>query len=96
MVRFVPDGESLEGLIESSGVSDAEGRFELTTSDNRKGAVPGSGKILLTDLLEERPAQGEVAKSQPRFPATFGVLGPASLTGTVTEGVPLEVEIPGQ
>jgi hypothetical protein len=96
MVRFVPDGESLEGLIESSGVSDADGRVEFMTSDNRKGAVPGPGKILVTDLLEERPAQGEVAKNKPRFPPSYGILGPVALTGTVAEGVPLEVEIPVQ
>ena len=96
MVRFVPDGESLEGLIESSGTSDADGRVEFMTSDNRNGAVPGSGKILVTDLLEERPAQGEVAKNKPRFPPSYSILGPTSLTGTVAEGVPLEIEIPAQ
>jgi hypothetical protein len=96
MVRFVPDGESLEGLIESSGITDADGRVELMTSDNRKGAVPGPGKILVTDLLEERPAQGEVAKNKPRFPPSYGILGPTSLTATVAEGVPLEVEIPAE
>ncbi len=96
MVRFVPDGESLEGLIESSGVSNADGLFDLTTSDNRKGAIPGPGKILVTDLMEERPAQGEVAKNPPRFPASYGVLSPTSLTATVAEGTPLEIEIPAR
>lgn len=96
LVRFVPDGKSLEGLIESSGVSNAEGAFELITSDQRKGAIPGPGRILVTDLLEERPAQGEVASSPPRFPAGYGVLNNNSLTATVTEGTPLAVEIPPQ
>lgn len=93
MVRFVPDGEKEVGLISSSGVSDSEGRFQLMASDGREGAVPGPGKILLTDLDEERPAQGQVATKMPRLTPEHGVLGAGSLAITVAEGTELAIDV---
>jgi hypothetical protein len=93
LVRFVPEGKQETGLISSSATSDTEGRFQLVASDGRDGAIPGPGHILLTDLEEERPAQGEVATKAPRLPPDYGVLGPASLTATVAEGAELAVDV---
>ena len=93
MVRFVPDGEQETGLISSTGISDAEGRFQLVASDGRDGAVPGPGQILLTDLEEERPAQGEVSTKAPRLSPEHGVLGAGSVAVTVVEGTELAVDV---
>jgi hypothetical protein len=93
MVRFVPDGKQETGLISSTGISDAEGRFQLVASDGREGAVPGPGQILLTDTEEERPAQGEVSTKVPRLKPEHGVLGAGSLAVTVVEGTELAVDV---
>ncbi len=93
MVRFVPEGKQETGLISSTGVSDAEGRFQLVASDGREGALPGPGKILLTDTEEERPAQGEVSTKVPRLLPEHGVLGAGSLAVTVVEGAELAVDV---
>ena len=59
MVRFVPDGNEIDGNLSSSAVTDQEGHFRLVATDGRDGAIPGPGHVLLVDLNEERPAQGE-------------------------------------
>ena len=93
MVRFVPEGKQENGLISSTGISDAEGRFQLVASDGRDGAIPGPGHVLLTDTEEERPAQGEVATKPVRLPAEYGVLSARSPAVTVVEGTELAVDI---
>ena len=93
LVRFFPDGKQETGLISSSATSDTEGRFQLVASDGRDGAIPGPGYFLLTDLEEERPAQGEVSTKAPRHPPEYGVLGPAPLIVTVAEGTELAVDM---
>ena len=96
MDRFVPDGKDINGNIASSGVTDEQGHFRLIASDGRDGAVVGPGHVLLVDMAEERPAQGEEAVTTPRFSSDYSVLAGRSLTATVTEGVPMEVAIPAE
>lgn len=93
MVRFVPEGKQETGLISSTGISDAEGRFQLVASDGREGAIPGPGQVLLTDTEEERPAQGEISTKAPRLLPEHGVLGAGSVAVTVVEGTELAVDV---
>ena len=96
LIRFVPEGKEINGNIESSGVTDEQGNFRLTASDGRDGAVPGPGHVLLVDMAEERPVQGEEAVATPRFSSDYSVLNGRSLTATVTDGVAMKVEVPAQ
>jgi hypothetical protein len=94
MVRFVPVAGGIEGDLSSSGVTDEQGGFHLVASDGRDGAIPGAGHVLLVDLDEERPAQGEEATKLPRFPAELGVLNERSITAQVVANTPLKIQLP--
>ncbi len=96
MVRFVPEGVEIEGNLSSSGVTDEQGNFRLVASDGRDGAIPGAGHVLLVDLDEERPAQGEELTKEPRLHATFGILSASSLSAEVAADKPLLIQIPVQ
>ena len=96
MVRFVPTGDEIDGNISSSGITDEQGRFRLAATDGRDGAIPGPGHVLITDLNEERPAQGEEATQVPRFPADLGVLNSGSLKAEVVADKPLDIKLPAQ
>ena len=96
MVRFVPAGGEIEGNLSSSGITDEQGKFRLVASDGRDGAIPGAGNILLVDLDEERPAQGEEATREPRFSTDLGVLSGQSLAAEVVADKPLIIEVPVQ
>jgi hypothetical protein len=96
MVRFVPDGGEIEGNLSSSGVTDEQGKFQLVASDGRDGAIPGPGHVLLVDLDEERPAQGEELTKEPRLHPTLAVLSANSLTAEVAADKPLMIEVPVQ
>ncbi len=96
MVRFVPAAGEIEGDLSSSGVTDGQGVFRLVASDGRDGAIPGVGHVLLVDLDEERPAQGEKVTKLPRFPAELGVLNGRSLTAEVVANTPLKIQLPVQ
>ena len=65
-------------------------------SDGRDGAIPGVGHVLLVDLDEERPAQGEKVTKLPRFTAELGVLNGRSLTAEVVANTPLKIQLPVQ
>jgi hypothetical protein len=71
MVQFMPDAsKGCEGPT-SSGISDASGRFELTTLDNRPGAVVGEHVVLLIDQDEDRPEQGEESQRPSRLSSSY-------------------------
>jgi hypothetical protein len=91
---FVPVGSEIEGNLSSSGVTDEKGDFQLVASDGRDGAIPGAGHILLVDLDEERPAQGEELTKEPRLNPTYGVLSENSLTAEVAADKPLMIQVP--
>ena len=94
MVRFVPSAGEIEGDLSSSGVTDEQGLFHLVASDGRDGAIPGPGHVLLVDLDEERPAQGEEATKLPRFPAELGILNERSISAEVIADTPLKIQLP--
>lgn len=96
MVRFVPDGNEIDGNLSSSAVTDEQGHFRLVATDGRDGAMPGSGHVLLVDLNEERPAQGEEATTLPRFPSGLGVLTPQSMIAEIVANQPLTIQVPVQ
>lgn len=96
MVRFVPEGAEIEGNFSSSGVTDEQGNFRLMASDGRDGAIPGAGHVLLVDLDEERPAQGEEATQEPRIRADLGILSANSIAVEVAADKPLRIELPVQ
>jgi hypothetical protein len=73
-IQFQPDG--LKGGLgpTSFASTDAEGKFRLRTSDGRDGAVVGTHLVILTDELEDRPAQGSRgAPKPPRVAAKFSL-----------------------
>jgi hypothetical protein len=86
MVQFMPN--SLQGSKgpTSFGVTDDSGKFVLKTHDGREGAVVGQHMVTLFDSQEERPAQGQVAKTKPRLASRYSVGGPNALTAEVKEG----------
>ena len=94
MVRFVPSAKAIEGDLSSTGITDEHGAFRLVASDGRDGAIPGTGHVLLVDLDEERPAQGEEATKLPRLPAELGVLSERSITVEVVANTPLKIQLP--
>ena len=101
MVRMVPEVKTSKGAISgegglaSSGVTNDAGEFRLIATDNRDGAVAGPARVLLTDTLEERPAQGETASAPPRIDGKYGVLGTESITVEVKGGEePIVIEVP--
>src|SRR5437870_3164880 len=49
-VEFLPDPEQGTHGPRSEGVTDQEGRFLLTCDNGRTGAVPGTHRVLVTDL----------------------------------------------
>jgi hypothetical protein len=96
MVQCLPDALRGAKGPTSSGISDEDGWFKLMTLDGKEGAVVGPCKIVLADLEEDRPAQGERAEFPPRIPATYSVVGPHGLSGEVKEdGEPIEIDVRG-
>jgi hypothetical protein len=57
-VAFIPD----KGML-ASGTTDAEGRFELTTSEPGDGATPGTYKVAINFVPEQTP-------EMPGFPGS--------------------------
>ncbi len=66
-VQFLPEHVKGEKRPTSFALTDDDGNFILKTSDGKDGAVPGPHVVLLSDTQQERPPQGEVAKTKPRL-----------------------------
>lgn len=94
MLQFVPDPQ--EGALRptSFAVSDADGRFRLRTYDGKEGAVEGEHTVVLSDTLEERPAQGENATRPPRIDSKFGTVAGGIRREVSDGGDPIAVEVP--
>src|SRR5947209_1784127 len=60
MVRFIPTGE---GGREATGLTDAEGVFQLETSGTKDGALPGNYKV--TVEYHEAVSQTEFEAPKP-------------------------------
>lgn len=93
-VQFLPDvGEDQRGVWPTSyGITAEDGTFDLWTSDNKEGAVPGRHKLILVDLDEERPEQGKERTRPVRLDGRYAVAG--TMTATVEPDQLIEVAIP--
>lgn len=76
MVRFIPNvvDETVKAPS-SQAITDADGKFELYTTDNKPGAFVGKHKVALVDTLIERVAQGESSSKPLRLSSKFSQLG---------------------
>lgn len=69
-VQFLPDPEKKTKGPRSTGVTNAEGRFQLLCDDGQKGAVIGHHRVLIRDLKMfgdkiGRLSEAEAAKLPP-------------------------------
>ena len=94
-IQFLPDVMKGGKGPTSYATSDADGKFKLQTYEGKDGAVPGSHRVVLVDIDEERPAQGQAMKKRPRLDGRFS-LPNAGLAAEVTAGSgPLLLEATG-
>jgi hypothetical protein len=94
MVQFLPQVKKGELGPTSSGVSGQKGEFELVTQDGKPGAMVGACKVLLTDMEEERPAQGQTAVKRPRIPSDYTTVNPRTIEVEVKPGgEPITIEV---
>jgi hypothetical protein len=70
-VQFQPDGLKGNKGPTSFANTDGEGKFRLKTFDGRDGAVVGAHRVVLADLDEDRPAQGQPMTRPPRLNAQY-------------------------
>lgn len=87
-VQFLPDPEQDTRGPRSTGVSDKDGRFRLTTDDKRPGAVPGKHRVLVEDLQQwDGIRMGRADSNKP--------LKPSRLPGRYSDAAktPLKVEV---
>lgn len=92
MVQSMPDIMAENNGPTSSGISNANGEFELKTTDQKPGAVPGKHIITLVDMDEERPEQGSPAAKPPRFDSKYST-GRGGIQIEIKEGVAIEIDI---
>ncbi len=81
-VGFIPD----KGML-ASGITDAEGRFDLTTSDPGDGAIVGAYKVSINFVPEQTPEMpgfpgSENAPKSP-IPTKYADVSTSGLTATV-------------
>ncbi len=93
-IQFLPNVTKNDGTPwpSSHAISGADGSFELRTSGNLPGAVPGEHNLILVDTDEERPAQGQNATKPPRIDSSYTVAG--KVKAVVEAGKPIEIKIP--
>lgn len=93
-VQFLPD--AVEGALRptSVAVTDAEGRFRLRTYEGGEGAVVGGHTVLLSDTLEERPAQGEKPSRPPRLDSRHTTVAGGIRVEVPPAGGTVEVAVP--
>lgn len=85
-VQFMPDVMRGGKGPTSAGESGPDGRFTLKTYDGKDGAVVGPHLMVLFDLDEERPEQGQPRRKPIRLDARYAMSA---------NGLPVEVK-PGQ
>lgn len=90
----------------ATGLTDADGRFQLTTFQAEDGAVPGSYKVCVSkfdmstanpdledDLaLEMQPDSDQIVGPTPLLPEEYSEIDSTPLTEEVTSGTPNEFE----
>lgn len=93
MVQFVPEVIDEKVVAPTSqGLSNAEGKFELFTLQNEKGAIEGPHRVSLIDIHEERVPQGQVAENPPRLDSRFST---GAISVEVKSGEELTLEASG-
>jgi len=93
-LQFMPDLDGGRQGPTSYGITGPDGRFELRTRDGRVGAVPGRHCVVVTDLDEERPAQGQPLTRPPRIDSRYSTIASGLTVEVGRGGDPLEVDIP--
>lgn len=93
-LQFLPEDLEGERRPTSFAVTDAEGRFRLTTYEGQEGAVEGIHTVLIVDTLEERPAQGEVAAKPPRVDPRHSTMTGGIRCQIAAGGGPITLELP--
>jgi hypothetical protein len=92
-VEFLPDPNQGTTGPRSTGVTDEQGRFNLVCDDQRKGAVIGNHRVLVTDLKQWegiRPGREDANKplKPSRLPARYVDAASTPLKAEVKEGGP--------
>lgn len=94
-VQFLPEDVKGEKRPTSFALTDDEGKFVLKTYQGKDGAVPGSHVVLLADTLEDRPPQGQIAKTKSRLSGKHATVS-GGLKITVPESSePMTVKVNG-
>ena len=91
MVQFVP--KTMDETVNaptSQALTGADGKFELFTTGNEKGAIAGLHLVTFNDIMVDRPAQGEEQQNPSRVPLRYSTDG---IEVTVAEGKPLELKL---
>jgi len=87
-VTFVPEAD--EGTIRAVGITDADGRFQLTSEDQRAGIVAGKYRVIVEDmriLNAPRKEDGTLLERPPvRFPSKYHDLLKSPLHQEIQKG----------
>ena len=81
-VAFIPE----QGMV-ASGTTDAEGRFEMTTSEPGDGAIAGAHKVAINFVPEQVPEMpgfpGSENNQKSPIPLKYADVNTSGLTATV-------------
>lgn len=81
-VGFIPE----KGMV-ATGITDAEGKFELSTSDTGDGAIPGMHKVAINFVPAQVPEMpgfpGSENNEKSPIPLRYGDTATSGLTATV-------------
>jgi len=92
MVQFMPNAlEETEGPT-SEAITGPDGKFVLKTVDQREGAVVGRHVVVLFDMEEDRPAQGEPLEHEPRISSRYNTAA-GGIKVEVKPGEPVNINI---
>jgi hypothetical protein len=92
-IQFLPDVMKGGTGPTSYAVTDADGKFRLKTYEGQDGAVEGQHTVILADLDEERPPQGQPVKKLPRLDSRYTTAA-GGLTADVKAGTPIVLTVP--
>jgi hypothetical protein len=100
-VVFVPEDPQQP---QSTGITDAEGRFKLRCNNSRPGAVVGPHRVTLVDAAvapggrkrDDEPEEGEV-RPVSRIPEVYSRIDKSPLRQTIAAGTQsVDIDIPAE